>query len=233
MTTHMQKTGITGEEFAKLAAPFAAKDHEFNRGFIYIEETAICSRIEEVDFSWEWKTVSVTRENDVAIVVGALTINGITRYGTGQQVVQRDTKGGESVGEAAKGATTDALKRAARLFGIGRYLLDCPKDVKSEGKELNRWLASLNGYSAPQPSKESTHAIVERLVVPNTPASSTTTEPNWWLALKVYLKQEHGSNIEIIEKRLTSARNVLKQGVVDINSTLEDVLKAMKEEIPF
>lgn len=228
--------GITREDFTKLAAPFSAKDHEFNRGFIYIEETAICSRIEEVDFSWEWKTISVTRENDVAIVVGALTINGITRYGTGQQVVQRDAKGGESVGEAAKGATTDSLKRAARLFGIGRYLLECPKDVKSEGKELNRWLASLNGFNAPQPSVESSHKIVERLVVPNTPTppnGGSSNEPNWWLALKVYLKQEHGSNIEIIEKRLDSARNVLKQGVVGISSTLEDVLQAMKEEIPF
>jgi hypothetical protein len=147
---------ITREDFAKLAAPFAAKDHEFIRGYIYIEETAICSRIEEVDFSWEWKTVSVTRENDVAVVVGALTINGITRYGTGQQVVQRDAKGGESVGEAAKGATTDALKRAARLFGIGRYLLQCPKEVKDEGPALNKWLASLSGQNSQRPAPVNT-----------------------------------------------------------------------------
>lgn len=143
--------GITREEFNKLAAPFTAKDHEFTRGFIYIEETAICSRIEEVDFSWEWKTISVTRENDVAIVVGALTINGITRYGTGQQIVQRDAKGNEANGEAAKGASTDALKRAARLFGIGRYLLQCPSTVKDYGPGLNSWLSSMaKGQAAPQ-----------------------------------------------------------------------------------
>ena len=156
-------TRITQDDFAKLSAPFAAKDHEFNRGFIYIEETAICARIEEVDLSWEWKTIEVTRADDVAYVVGALTINGVTRYGTGQQVIQRDAKGGESVGEATKGATTDAMKRAARLFGIGRYLLQCPSSVKGEGPELNRWLASLSGSKRPVSD------------LPSTPA-----KPMWW-----------------------------------------------------
>lgn len=135
--------GITRDDFAKLAAPFPSKDHEFIRGFIYLEETAICRRIEEVDLSWEWKTVEMTFENDTAAVVGALTICGVTRYGTGQQLAQIDSKGKESVGEARKGATTDALKRAARLFGIGRYLLDCPKSVKDYGPELDKWLKDI------------------------------------------------------------------------------------------
>jgi len=65
------------------------------------------------------------------------------------------------------------------------------------------------------------------------PAPQAPNEPNWWLALKVHLKQEYGDNIAIIENRLGSARHVLKQGVVSVNSALEDVLKAMKEEIPF
>ena len=69
---------------------------------------------------------------------------------------------------------------------------------------------------------------------PKKPAASPNPdEPNWWLALKVYLKQEYGNDIKGIERKLDSARNVLKQGVVDISSTLEDVLQAMKEEIPF
>jgi hypothetical protein len=163
--------GITKDEFAKLSAPFAAKDHEFNRGFIYIEETAICARIEEVDFSWEWKTVEVTRESDVAYVVGALTINGITRYGTGQQVIQRDAKGGESVGEATKGATTDAMKRAARLFGIGRYLLQCPKSVTNYGAELDKWLKSIAREQSAVPAAPApVHSKAADLI----PAANTT-----------------------------------------------------------
>jgi hypothetical protein len=149
MMTHIvdeKKIGITQADSAKLTAPFAAKDHEFNRGFIYIEETAVCARIEEVDFSWEWKTLEMSpAENGIVTVVGVLTICGISRYGTGQQVIQLDGKDRETVGEARKGATTDALKRAARLFGIGRYLLQCPKEVKGPGSELDRWLKSLSG----------------------------------------------------------------------------------------
>lgn len=68
---------------------------------------------------------------------------------------------------------------------------------------------------------------IENKVSPN------PNEPNWWMALKVYLKQQYGDNLNDIEAELARARNVLKQGAVDMSSTLEDVLKAMKEEIPF
>lgn len=203
-------TRITADDFAKLAAPFAAKDHEFNRGFIYIEETAICSRIEEVDFSWEWKTTSVTRESDVAIVVGELTIKGVTRYGTGQQVVQRDKEGRESVGEASKGATTDALKRAARLFGIGRYLLQCPANVKGEGPELNRWLASLNGKNAvttPQPP------------MPAAPVESSKPQPPaWWPVLSEYKPFMEPSDFNAMRDVLSEG---VKKGTLNISSDAE------------
>lgn len=143
-------SGLTSEFVAILTAPFAPEDHEFNRGFIYISEEAICQRIELVDPSWEWRVETMTYENDMATVIGILSICGVVRYGTGQQLAQIDKNGKESVGESRKGATTDALKRAARLFGIGRYLLQCPKDVKGNGPELNKWLASLGKKSAPQ-----------------------------------------------------------------------------------
>jgi hypothetical protein len=74
-------------------------------------------------------------------------------------------------------------------------------------------------------------AYVDAPVVNKAPANAN--EPNWWLALKVYLKQEYGNNIEHIESQLNAARRVLKEGHVEISSTLEDVLNAMKEEIPF
>lgn len=177
------ETGITRELFTILAAPFAAKDHEFNRGFIYITEEAICARIEEVDFSWEWRTVETIYENDMATVIGALTIKGVTRYGTGQQLAQIDKNGKESVGESRKGATTDALKRAARLFGIGRYLLQCPKDVKGEGTELNRWLQTVGkGVTAPS---QAPHSAPQRPPAPtvsapvDAPASAPSGPIDW------------------------------------------------------
>lgn len=183
-------SGITREIFAILAAPFAAKDHEFNRGFIYIEETAVCARIEDVDPSWEWTIVQMTHENDMSTVVGALTICGVTRHGTGQQLAQSDKNGKESVGESRKGATTDALKRAARLFGIGRYLLQCPKEVKGYGRELDMWLASVakgvtpsNSPSKPATPPQQPHTSAPVQTPPSAPADakSTAETPVDWL----------------------------------------------------
>jgi hypothetical protein len=141
MTTQL---GITIDHFKKLAAPFAAKEHEFNpRGFIYIEETALCQRIEQVDLSWEWRVEAVNRYDPkgmIATTVGHLTICGVTRSGEGSQMVEFRKGTDIESGEVEKGSETDALKRAARKFGIGRYLLDCPKEVKGYGRELDTWL---------------------------------------------------------------------------------------------
>jgi hypothetical protein len=63
--------------------------------------------------------------------------------------------------------------------------------------------------------------------------ATNPNEPNWWMAIKVYLKQEHGEDIDQIENQLNAARRVLKAGHVGISSTLEEVLQAIKDEIPF
>ena len=156
---------ITPETLAILTAPFAPADHEFNRGYIYITEEAICARIETVDPSWEWRISELAFVDSMATVIGALTVCNVTRYGTGQQLAQLDKDSGiEKVGESRKGATTDAMKRAARLFGIGRYLLQCPKEVKEYGPQLNKWLASLqraNAYTVPVPARDESRASVE------------------------------------------------------------------------
>jgi hypothetical protein len=216
------QSNITRDDFNKLAAPFAAKDHEFNRGFIYIEETAVCSRIEEVDLSWEWKTIEVTFANGMATVIGALTINGVTRYGTGQQLAQIDANGVEKNGEAYKGATTDALKRAARLFGIGRYLLQCPKSVKDYGADLDKWLASLKRQNTIAPHMSAT-----------TPTSTNKPlPPAWWTDLQKDLRERY-SDPKTVESELAKARRILDKGDIKIDSALADVKKAMAEEIPF
>jgi hypothetical protein len=156
---------LTPENLQALKAPFAAHEHEFLRGFTYLNEEAITERIDSIDPSWQFYIRSiVVRPNageggkDIATVTvhGALTICGVTRESTGMAVVQRtDEKNEEKwdngkkvqtgkkytgeANEAEKSATTDALKRSARLFGIGRYLLNLSDDVKDEGS-LARWL---------------------------------------------------------------------------------------------
>jgi len=57
--------------------------------------------------------------------------------------------------EGEKSAATDALKRCARLFGIGRYLLTLPDNVK-DVDSMARWLKSQGQthptQSSPQPT---------------------------------------------------------------------------------
>ena len=150
---------ITREQFAILCAPFAAADHEFKppRSYAYIKETALCERIETVDLSWEWRVQSVGRYDPKGLIsttIGHLTICGVTRSGEGSQAAEFQKNSDIESSEIEKGSETDALKRAARKFGIGRYLLECPKDVKGPGPELNRWLASLRSNAIPAPQAQ-------------------------------------------------------------------------------
>jgi hypothetical protein len=125
---------LTAEDLTVLRRPFAKEDHEFIKGFVYITEKAICERIEEVDPAWQFEIYEIKRsEVGEAVVSSALTIKGSTRYGVGMQ------KHNDKAGEAEKGAATDALKRAARLFGVGRYLLEAPNE-----QAFDRWLKSLS-----------------------------------------------------------------------------------------
>lgn len=82
----------------------------------------------------------------------------------------------------------------------------------------------LTGRSAPM--------VKPPTITVSKPATANPNEPNWWMAMNAYLRERYSEHYAI-QAELDRARRVLKQGVVDINSTLEDVLKAMKEEIPF
>lgn len=159
----------------ELQKPFQAYEHEFNyEDWAYISEHAITTRLDTVlgIDGWQLKQTDirqVTATHWVAVVeLSIKTDNGwITRSGTGEgtTAINKPKKDGSdpledpryvtNMGEnAAKGAVTDAFRRAARLFGIGRYLLNLPKDkygkpeVTNEN-ELRGWL--IDNYMKPDP----------------------------------------------------------------------------------
>lgn len=132
-----------------LAAPFPVEAHKFLQGLIYLHEEPISERLDEVDPSWQFVIKSViTRANageggaSVATVVvhASLIIKGVSREDIGMAVVQRTKNGDAEANEAEKAASTDAFKRAARKFGIGRYLLTMGKGVITDDKKLASWL---------------------------------------------------------------------------------------------
>jgi hypothetical protein len=157
---------LTQEDTKALCAPFAYEDHEFTRGFVYITEQAITRRLDSVDPSWDFIIIETVRDATSASVTGRLAVCGVERDGIGTQAIEysntTDRSTGEKkplldaagnpreAGEARKGAATDALKRAARLFGVGRYLLDAPEEAK-----FKAWLRELRppvpaGIEAPR-----------------------------------------------------------------------------------
>lgn len=137
---------LTHEDIAQLTQPFPIAAHEFARGFCYVAEEEVTARIEEVDPSWSFEILSIKRDgisNQQCIVLARMTINGVIRESTGMQMVEyagaAGNKSERETGEAEKGATTDALRRCARLFGVGRYILKMGDAVKNGG-QLDAWL---------------------------------------------------------------------------------------------
>lgn len=163
---------ITPGMMQDLRRPFEPHEHEFLNGAAYIREDAITTRIEDVYPEWELTILDMryrqTFGSDVQVTITVrLTIGGVSRDGVGSaKVIGKTTAWANNkktplppedhseVNEAEKSAATDALKRAARLFGIGRYLLSLPDTVKDEAS-LAKYL---NGNTPPTLPKQAATA---------------------------------------------------------------------------
>lgn len=150
---------LTQQDLGILLAPFKPDEHEFLRGLVYITETAVTSRLEQIDPAWAMTQPVINLRNGVGtnseVVVTAtlgITLLGVTRYGTGMASTSLRKDGVTEANEAEKSAVTDALKRAGRMFGIGRYLLSTPSYVKDEAS-LAKWLGSTSTEKPKSPFK--------------------------------------------------------------------------------
>lgn len=130
-----------------LQKTFPAEAHFFRkieqRGkelfFAYLTEEYITERLDSVDPAWELMVVNAYRTPAAGVCIVRLVIKGVTRDGVGQHPIETIEKTGREVGEVEKSAATDALRRAARQFGIGRYLLFVPGHVTTV-EQLKPWL---------------------------------------------------------------------------------------------
>jgi len=133
---------ITPEQSARLKDYFPVKAHEFLQGATYLSEEAITNRLDEVDASWEFHRLGefAYRDNFV-IATFRMTVCGVSRDGIGMWDLKMKKKDGNIIDatDPEKSVSTDALKRAARLFGIGRYILEMGKAV-NDYRSLEQWL---------------------------------------------------------------------------------------------
>lgn len=80
---------------------------------LYLQHTDVMNRLEEVDPCWMNEVIEERGGNDYVCVRMRVIIKGVTRENVGD-------------GRDPKAAYSDAIKRCAMMFGVGRYLYDAP-----------------------------------------------------------------------------------------------------------
>lgn len=139
---------LTKEQSDQLKDYFPAQAHEFLQGNTYLSEEAITNRLDDIDPSWEFHRLGdfAYRDNSI-IATFRLTVSGVSRDGIGMWDLTIKKKDGNLMPavDPEKSVSTDALKRAARLFGIGRYILEM-KGV-NDYRTLENWLATRRGIN--------------------------------------------------------------------------------------
>ena len=93
----------------------------------YVEGHVVTSRLNEAfDSNWSFEIVKyrIIKDPGEVLVLGKLTAEGVIKMAFGSKEIERskDTKAIISLGDDLKAASTDALKKAASLLGVGLYL---------------------------------------------------------------------------------------------------------------
>ena len=108
-------------DIAELTAPFGpdaleTRDGPSGRFFTYIKTHAVINRLNRAcHYQWDWRIIEQHMETDLLVCRGELTIPGLgTKAAVGVQEIR---PGGGA--DLYKGASSDAMKKAATMFGVG------------------------------------------------------------------------------------------------------------------
>ena len=154
------------ETAAILCRPFTAEECSTRPGaggrtLTYVDQLHVIQRLNEAFGigGWSW-TAASSIDHDKVLVQGHLSIdNGPQHFGCSIEPLKNDAE------KAVKTADTDALKRAARLFGVGLHLYD-KTDPVHRGSNHNRGKSQPttkwnNAYPPPSTAKQ--HQLIGRL----------------------------------------------------------------------
>ncbi|MFO7696658.1 MAG: Rad52/Rad22 family DNA repair protein [Anaerolineae bacterium] len=125
---------LDSDILAKLAEPFRPDQVRWKPQVVsdsgnalavpYVDPRVVSERLDQVvggDWAFHWEPLGV--QGDRLVVKSSLTLMGVTREDVGEHVLSDREQA-----DPWKSAVSDALKRAAVHFGVGRYLywLDAP-----------------------------------------------------------------------------------------------------------
>ena len=109
--------------------PSQIKQRQGNFGHIldYVEGHVVTSRLNDAfEGNWSFEIVKyrILKDTKEVIVLGKLIAENVTKmaFGSKEMAINKDTKAIISLGDDLKSASTDALKKAASLLGVGLYL---------------------------------------------------------------------------------------------------------------
>ena len=157
---------MTREEWSelskKLAAPFKPEQVSWRvqgkanqngqaQALAYIDARDVQDRLDDVvgaeNWSFDWEPVAVVN-GELKVAKGTITIHGVSKSDVGDA----------STFEGTKGTVSDCFKRAAVMWGIGRYLYAVESPwVRVQGSriaesEWSRLHALVGGKPAPVPA---------------------------------------------------------------------------------
>ena len=133
------------------------REGNFGKKLDYIEGHAVIQRLNDA-FDGEWSFTlthhEILKDTDEVIVIGQLNADGIVKSQFGSSRITRAKETGDiiSLADDLKAATTDALKKAATLLGVGLrlYRNERPQGGNRNGDSLPNG-GNRNGGNASSP----------------------------------------------------------------------------------
>jgi hypothetical protein len=108
----------------------------------YLPGHAVIARLNEAFEDWSFSIVSHQVLDDEVLVLGQLRVDrlGIEKMAFGSSRVTRDKETGQTVslGQDLKAGSTDALKKAASMCGVGLYLYSGERSECVAGSSSDR-----------------------------------------------------------------------------------------------
>jgi hypothetical protein len=134
------------------------------RQLSYVEGHEYIRRLNDAfDGLWSFEVVSHEMTNGNVVVLGKLIAEGISKYAYGGSLIKTNKSTGEplSLGDDFKSAATDALKKAATLFGLGLHLYGS-EGRESSSPETDRPVDRSSGPSNPPSGQSTSQPLTER-----------------------------------------------------------------------
>ena len=158
-----------GEVRKSLEEPFPAdlvrtRPGSFGQDLSYVEAVHYIERLNQAyDGQWSFEIVSHEVGEQEVIVVGKFVAPGIIKMAFGSSDITRRKDSGEIVclGDDLKAASTDALKKAASLLGVGLHLYG--DDQKNGGARTDRASGNGNGQNKGNGNGENGNGRASRL----------------------------------------------------------------------